>query len=147
VIEVSNTKQKDASLTESIYFELEEVTLEGWVDEDGGPVTSVATVPTEQPVAVEKIDTTFRRHRNMIEEAWKSVSGEIVDGLPYISESNFRDFLIKSKGKASKTATNMCREKGKLIHYLLDKKFIELHSDGWKIIDDGSVLSLTNGPI
>jgi hypothetical protein len=145
LIEVKNTKQKDAPITDPVYFELEQVRMKGWVDDENNPVTSAVPIAADPEPEVEKVDNTTKKHRDMIEKAWRESSGETIDDCPYISRSALKGFLIKFENMTEKTAGNNLSpgDTKKLIGYLLNKNMIEKHADGFKIIDDESVFSLT----
>jgi hypothetical protein len=135
VIEIKQTKQKDAQLQESKYMEFQQVTLEGWQDEDGEPVTSCVVVKAEKPVKVKS--KPVEKEVCTLRDAWLASGGEVVDDdMPFITRSALKEFLMKDGDKTEKRVYNIISPKGDLIGKLTEHSVIVATETGWKVIDD-----------
>jgi hypothetical protein len=142
-IQIAQLKAKDSELAQPVYVELKQVTIPGWVDEDGEPVTSAVLEPVEAPVAAQK-DTKLGEHRKMFENAWWASGAEERNGAPYVSRSALLDYLRTHWGYTEKTAQIYVRpsSKGKLIHDLLVAEIIAAFEHGWIVSDDTQASSM-----
>jgi hypothetical protein len=146
-IELVQRKSKDAELAKPVYLGLRGVTIDGWMDEDGEPVTSAVLVAENAPVKPQK-DDKLSGHRKMLEAAWWSCGAEMRGDAPYLARSKLRDKLI-ADGLKPKNVGNMISpgDPNKLIGHLMSCQIIAAHEQGWLIIDDGvaSALVLARG--
>ena len=136
-------KSKDAEIAESIYMDLEQVTIPGWYDEDNVPVTSAVPIQSTAPATPAKKDSKIEGHRKMWENAWWASGAEVVDGLPYLSRSALKDKLAQD-GNAERTVRNMINPSynDKLIGALLQAGMVKNADHGWFMVDEVQVSSM-----
>jgi phage/plasmid primase-like uncharacterized protein len=136
-------KSKDAEIAESIYMDLEQVTIPGWYDEDNQAVTSAVPIQVTAPAAPVKKDSKIDGHRKMWENAWWASGAEVVDGLPYLSRSALKDKLAQD-GNAERTVRNMINPSynDKLIGALLQAGMVKNTDHGWFMVDEVQVSSM-----
>ena len=138
-------KSKDAELANTVFLELQQVTITGWYDEDNQPVTSAVVVQAKAPPEPKKGGSKLDEHRKMFENAWWACGAEERDGLPYLSRSGLKDKLLQD-GNAERTVRNMVNPSyaDKLIGALLNAEIIDASEHGWTVIDEvqGSAMVL-----
>jgi phage/plasmid primase-like uncharacterized protein len=93
VIQIVQRKSKDAELSEPVYVELQSVSIPGWVDEDGEPVSSAVVI--EGAPAEEKKESKHEKHIQMLKAAWQHAGSEDREGAPYITRSGFKSYLLE----------------------------------------------------
>ena len=136
-IQIVQRKSKDAELAEPVWAELTSVTIPGWVDEDGQPVTSAVVSLTEAPVAAKKenkVDTL----RKQFEAAWWASGVQMSDGQPYVSREGLLSYLVDHLGVKKVTAENKLRpgSSNMLIGSLLTAEIIAPKEEGWIVINE-----------
>jgi hypothetical protein len=136
-------KSKDAEMAETIYLDLQQVTIPGWYDEDNQPVTSAITTQAEAPAAPTKKDSKIDGHRKTWENAWWASGAEVRDDLPYLSRSALKDKLTQD-GNAERTVRNMINPSynDKLIGALLQSDMIQNTEHGWVMVDEVNASSM-----
>jgi phage/plasmid primase-like uncharacterized protein len=129
-------KSKDAELAPSINVELQQVTIPGWFDEDGAPVTSAVLMPSTM-VATVKTDSRLATHRKTIENAWWASGTPERRGHPYIERGALMEYLVHKMGISEASARVYVRPSadGKLIAALLVAQVIEVDDGGWIVSD------------
>lgn len=129
-------KSKDAELAQPVHVELHQVTIPGWTDEDGQPVTSAVVVQTQPPQAPKK-ESKLDGHRKTFENAWWATGAEEREGLPYISRSALKDKLT-ADGRKPRTIENdlSAAYPDKLIGALVLSEIISPLEHGWVVCDD-----------
>lgn len=129
-------KSKDAELAQPVHVELHQVTIPGWQDEDGQPVTSAVVVQTEAPQAPKK-ESKLDTHRKTFENAWWATGAETRDGLPYVSRSALKDKLA-ADGRKPRTIENdlSAAYPDKLIGSLITSEIISPLEHGWIVCDE-----------
>lgn len=134
-MEIVQRKSKDAELAQTVYTSLQQVTLPGWLDEDGQPVTSAVIVKAEPVAKNEKTASPIDEHRKLFEAAWWDSGAEVRDGVPYLTRSALKDKL-EDEGFAYRTVQNMCNPaySKKLIGALLQSETISTFEHGWKMM-------------
>jgi len=95
LVEITNTKMKDARLSEPIYGRLDEVDL-GWIDEDGNAMTSAVFALTDERPAEAKREKAIDKHIRLFGNAWIASGGELLNARPYVSKSFLLDYLIQN---------------------------------------------------
>ena len=135
-------KSKDAELAQPVHVELQQVTIPGWHDEDGQPVTSAVVIEANAPVAVKK-EGKLDGHRKTWENAWWASGAEEREGLPYLSRSALKDKLL-ADGNAERTVRNMVNPSygDKLIGALIQSEMIEATEHGWIMIDESQASAM-----
>ena len=135
-MQIVQRKSKDAELAETIYVELQQVAIPGWLDEDGQQVTSAVIVQAQTPAPAKK-DSKINGHRKTFENAWWASGAEIRDGLPYVSRSALRDKL-SADGRKPRTIENdlSVAYSDKLIGALILAEIISPFEHGWIVVDD-----------
>lgn len=135
-IQIIQRKSKDAELATTVYVDLLQVGIDGWLDEDGNTVTSAVVVQSEAPPEAAKKPSKLDGFRKMFENGWWSSGAEEFDGKPYVSRSGLREKLLRD-GNAERTVRNMLNPSyaDKLIGYLTQAGVIEAVNHGWMMID------------
>jgi len=135
-MQIVQRKSKDAELAETVFVELQQVTIPAWYDEDNQPVTSAVIVQAQTPIATKK-DSKIDSHRKAFENAWWGTGAEIRDGLPYISRSALKDKLA-SDGRKPRTIENdlSAAYPDKLIGALIVSEIISPLEHGWIVVDE-----------
>lgn len=129
-------KSKDAELAPSINVELKQITIPGWFDEDGVPVTSAVMVPSTMQAMV-KTDSRLATHRKTIENAWWASGTPERKGHPFIERGALMEYLVHKMGISEASARVYVRPSadGKLIAALLVAQVIEVDDGGWLVSD------------
>jgi hypothetical protein len=135
-ITIAQKKSKDAELLPPIFAKLSSVTIPGWLDEDGAPVTSAVLATADAPPVREK-EAPGAKHRKCFENAWWASDAEVLDGLPYLTRAALRQYLEKSGWKESTIDQGLkaSARPGSLIRDLIDCKYLEPKSHGWIVSD------------
>ena len=135
-LQIVQRKSKDAELAETIYVDLQQVAIPGWIDEDGQPITSAVVVQAQAPAPAKK-DSKIDGHRKTFENAWWACGAEIRDGLPYVSRSALRDKL-SADGRKPRTIENdlSVAYPDKLIGALILAEIISPFEHGWIVVDE-----------
>lgn len=139
-MEIIQRKSKDAEMAKTVYVDLESVAIPGWFDEDGEAVSSAVVVKGEVPETKQKNSGELFAD---FEKAWWSSGAEDRGGAPYLTKSVMRDYAVehglqafpKSKEKGSRR--NLIDGKAPYITKLIDAGLIEVHENGWIVIDPG----------
>jgi hypothetical protein len=136
-MQVVQRKSKDAELAPTINVELHQVTIPGWFDEDGQPVTSAVIVQSQHQESTPKTDNKLATHRRTIENAWWASGTPEKSGKPYIERGALLDYLVNKMGVIESTALVYLRPSnhGKLICELLVSQVIEATDGGWIVVD------------
>ena len=147
-IEIVQRKSKDAELPESIFVELQQVELDGWIDEDGEQITSAVIVRgmdgEDGPKKPKKQRDNEQKAMKFFETAWES-SGQEKDSQdrPIVSASSMRRHLMEVENLTEKSATKKtsASEKSSYVYQLLQSGLIVNvgtdRSRVWAIKDDG----------
>jgi putative DNA primase/helicase len=141
-IEIVQRKSKDAEMAAPVYVDLESVAIPGWMDEDGEAVTSAVVVKGEAPEGKSKGDSLGFAS---FERAWFATGAEDRGGAPYLTKSAFFDWALINGLKNKEYTKDSLRAqipadktKGKYIEPLIEAKLIEVHENGWLVIDLGT---------
>ena len=107
-IKVTQTKSKDAEVPKPLCFDKVQVTVPGWYDDDGDPVTSVVLVPA---VAVKAEGETKRgkaaqRGMDAYEQAARTKGHLVGDMFGGVDLEDWRD-AFEALGEAGETADSM----------------------------------------
>jgi phage/plasmid primase-like uncharacterized protein len=142
-MEIVQRKSKDAEIAQSVHVELQQVTIPGWIDEDGQPVTSAIVIEAAAPVVAKK-DSKIDIHRKTFEGAWWATGAEERDGMPYVSRSAMVDYLVTKMGIGEKSAMQYIKPSavGKLIADLLIAGMIESFDHGWAMVDESQASAM-----
>lgn len=133
-LQIVQRKLKDAELSQPLHADLQPVTLHGWHDEDGLPVTSAVIVPANAPTEPRQ-DSKLDAHRKTFENAWWASGAEERDGKPYLSRSALLDYLTEKLGISEPSARQYVKPSvpGKLISDLLVAEIITSMEHGWVV--------------
>jgi len=141
-MEIIQRKSKDAEMAHTVYVELESVAIPNWFDEDGEQVTSAVVVKGEAPEGKSKGDSLGF---SSFERAWFATGAEDRGGAPYLTKSAFFDWALINGLKNKEYTKDSLRAqipadktKGKYIEPLIEAKLIEVHENGWLVIDPGT---------
>ncbi len=147
-IQIVQRKSKDAELAEPVWAELTSVTIPGWVDEDGQPVTSAVVSLTEAPAAPKK-ESKVETLRKQFEAAWWASGAEDRNGMPYLTRAALRAKLLED-GCTEATADKKLKPgyPDQLIGALLVAEIISPFGNGWVVSNDiqGSAMMMSRGP-
>jgi phage/plasmid primase-like uncharacterized protein len=148
-ITIAQKKSKDAEMLPPIFGQLASVTIPGWMDEDGAPVTSAVLAAADAPPVREK-ESPGAKHRKAWENAWWSSGAEVLDGDPYLTRSALRQYLEADGWKASTIDQGLkpSARPGSMVRDLIDCKFLAPKAHGWIVADPvrASGLVLGKGP-
>jgi len=145
-MQIVQRKSKDAELSQDVYAYIESVEIEGWLDEDQEQVTSaVLSITEDKPKEATKKDSKLDSHKKIFERAWWSSGAENRNGMPYLSRSGFKSFLVEMGYKDGTVKNHMkpSYENGYL-YSLLNAEVIKDFEHGWVVLDAvwGSALNL-----
>ena len=142
-MQIVQRKSKDAEMAETIYVELQQVAIPGWMDEDNQQVTSAVIVQAQAPTSAKK-DSKIENHRKTFENAWWSSGAEERNGLPYLSRSAMMDYCIQKLAVSEASAKQYIKPSvpGKPIADLLMSQIIEVFEHGWIIIDEAQASAM-----
>jgi len=118
------------------------VAIPGWFDEDGEAVTSAVVVKGEVPESKQKDKSLGFAD---FEKAWWSSGAEERGGAPYVTTSWMRQYAkengikgSQAKGRSRYALIGSKEEPGSYIAKLINAKLIEVHENGWIVIDAGT---------
>ena len=74
-MQIVQRKSKDAELAETVFVELQQVTIPGWYDEDNQPVTSAVIIQAQAPKLIKK-ESKFSSEIRVLENAWWATKAE-----------------------------------------------------------------------
>jgi len=141
-IEIVQRKSKDAEMAMPVYVDLESVAIPGWLDEDGEAVSSAVVIKGEVPETKKKNDS---KGFSSFERAWIATGAEERGGAPYLTRSAFFDWAkVHGLGSDNKKYSRLLnyiasdRSEGNYIKPLIEAKLIEVHENGWIVIDPGT---------
>lgn len=138
-MQIVQRKSKDAEMAKTMYVELLQVAIPGWLDEDGQQVTSAIISLAQQPESSsQKKDSKIESHRKTYENAWWHSGAEERNGMPYLSRSAMIDYLVQKLNVSESSAKQYIKPSapGKLISDLLTAEIIEAFEHGWVVIDE-----------
>lgn len=143
-MQIVQRKSKDAELAQPIYVELQQVTIPGWYDEDGQPVTSAVVVQAEAVGAASRKESKIESHRKIFENAWWASGCEERDGRPYLSRSALIAYLTEKLGLSEASARQYIKPSipGKPIADLLMAEIIEPFEHGWIVVNETQASSM-----
>lgn len=136
-ITIAQKKSKDAEMLPPMFGKLASVTIPGWLDEDGAPVTSAVLAAADAPPVREK-ESPGAKHRKTFENAWWGSGAEVLDGDPYLTRSALRQYLSVTNGWADSTIDQNLKPSsppGKFLRDLLDCQYLTAKAHGWVVSD------------
>lgn len=123
-ITVANTKQKDGEMQLPKFLDLQQVPINGWIDEDGEQVFSAVIVKGE-PLP-DKKDSKIVEKLATLRKVWDANGSQLLEnGAPFVTRDQVVDYLIEV-GKTERAATHqvsLSKENG-LIHDLIKENLI-----------------------
>ena len=136
-IQIVQRKSKDAEEAKPIYAVLKLVQINGWVDEDGEPVSSAVITQTDAPPEREKTSKEshfMRTFRN----AWDDSGQEVLDEMPYLTRSALVSWLSTFGGMKTATAEKHVKPGSGdcLVGSLMNAKMIVWRENGYVVIAD-----------
>lgn len=133
------TKQRELpGKGDVLYFKLEIVEM--GITKFGKPATTCVAVPDQdaqdQQPSNKKPPKQIEAMR-VLERAWWDSACEERNGIPYVSRSAVRKFLVTNEGKAERTAENLTDKSrpNSLVFDLLQAGSIEAFEHGWLMVD------------
>ena len=134
-MQIVQRKSKDSEIAESVYAEIQQVAIPGWLDEDDLPVTSAVVVSVDAPQEVKK-DSKLSVNMKVFENGWWSAGAEVRDGKPYLSRSGLVEKL-QADGVSETLISRKLRpgSEDQLIGSLLMGNVISAYENGW-LVDD-----------
>jgi phage/plasmid primase-like uncharacterized protein len=148
-IQIVQRKSKDAEEAAPIYARLQAVAINGWIDEDGEPVSSAVLVAADAPPERQK-ESKLDTWRKLFEAAWFDSGAEIVDGKPFVSRSALIDH-IKIKLKLTEASARQYTKPSvsdKLIGALIVAEMVAVTDTGFVVIcpkTAGLMVMIKNG--
>lgn len=134
-MQIVQRKIKDGPETPPVSAELRSVAINGWLDEDGEPVTSALVVVVDTPSERVK-ESALDKHRRLFENAWWDAGAEDRRGVPYVSRSAFMSYLLTSgmaKSEASAKQAAKPSDTNRPIGALTLAGLIEPFEHGWRV--------------
>ncbi len=112
------------------------MTINGWIDEDGDPVTSAVLRKTDAPVENRK-ETSLSKHQKTWESAWWHSGANLKEGVPFLSRKDMITFFVEQRGLSDSSAKNYIKpsQENKPICELLNGGVIGVSDDGWIMLD------------
>jgi len=145
-IEIVQRKSKDAEMAAPVYVDLESVAIPGWFDEDGEAVSSAVVVKGQVPETKSKGESLGF---SSFERAWFATGAEDRGGAPYLTRSALYEWALVNGLKNKKYTKDSLRaqipadgNKGKYIGPLIEEKLIEVHENGWIVIEPGQAAGM-----
>jgi hypothetical protein len=137
-IQIDQRKAKDSEQAEPLWCRLESVSIPGWLDEDGEPVTSAVMVEVDAPPDKDKGDSKLAQHQKLFEAAWWGSGAEDREGRPYLSKSAMIEYLVNIKGIKRPSAAHYVKpsQENRVIGYLMTGEVISAYEHGWIVLDD-----------
>jgi phage/plasmid primase-like uncharacterized protein len=134
-IQIVQRKSKDAEEAQPIYANLQSVAINGWLDEDGEPVTSAVLVTADAPPERKK-ESKLDTWRKMFESAWYDSGAEIANGQPFVSRSALLDYLKTTLDLSEAYAQQYLKPSvtDKLIGALIVAEMVERNGAGFAVI-------------
>ncbi len=141
VISLKCRKAKDGPEMEPVHFELQDVSIDGWLDEDGNDVSSAIIAPSDEPKAL-KADQKTSKFVQWFEDVWNSSGCALRGDAPYVERSTMKEYLQVTNGFAERTAKNHVNpsRQGDTISWLIEKDMIAPKDKGWIMIDSATAL-------
>lgn len=137
-MQIVQRKSKDAEQAQTVYGELSQVEIPGWVDEDGDPVTTAVFSQTDAPSDKpdNKKESKLAANIKLINRAWWKSGGEVDDqGRPYITRSVLREMLTEDGWGESKIKINMLpSQPERLIGSLINGEILCNYEHGFSVI-------------
>lgn len=142
-MQIVQRKSKDAELVAPVYARLKSVGIPGWFDEDGDPVTSAILEQSQDEPSTSQAnrkESKLASHIKTFTNAWWASGTEERDGIPYLSRSALREFLIKKMGRSESTADTYLKpsREGGMIHDLIQANILDHHEHGFIVVDGGT---------
>ena len=121
-------KSKDAELAKNVYVNLKSIEINGWVDEDGEPVTSAVIVPSDEPVIKYKLNKGQLSLKAAYETAANSKIG-IVENNKFIGieEEKLREYFNEMDG--IKNLKNKRSEWQRVVEKSIQDKILDIKND------------------
>ena len=146
-IRVIDRKTKEGKDSNDKYLDLTEVTIDGWLDEDGEPVSSAVVSEGVAPSQQQRDAKQLERVNDMI-QAWLNSGAEDIDGLPYITKSAWKDYLKSINPEIREGTLNQrfkASDSTSMISKMIAEGLVQEHQAGYQIIDGetSSVMMLT----
>lgn len=141
VISLKCRKAKDGPEMEPLHFELQDVSIDGWLDEDGNDVSSAIIAPSDEPKAL-KGDQKTSKFVQWFVDVWNSSGCALRGDAPYVERSTMKEYLQVTNGFAERTAKNHVNpsRQGDMISWLIEKDMIAPKDKGWIMIDSATAL-------
>jgi len=135
---LTQEKIKDAEKLEPVYFKLESIPINGWIDEDGQQVTSAIVMPIDKPTD-EKESKKAIADAERIEGMWHFSGCEERDGSPFLTFSAMKRYLIEQELLSEPGAKTQLAKAGERESFLKRALRIGLLfdcGDGYKVVNE-----------
>jgi putative DNA primase/helicase len=134
---VEQRKMKDADHAQPIIGALAPVELAGWVDDEGAPVSSVVFAGAPGVAAPKEPKPNPKGLAEAIRiwtRAWWHSGQELVDGMPYVSESAFKE-LLRADGYTEAQIKKTCapEKTDSVLARLINGEIVSLAGNGWRM--------------
>jgi putative DNA primase/helicase len=144
---VEQRKMKDADHAAPIVGSLAPVELDGWLDDDGAPVSSVvfagAPGAAPQPKKSKTDSKGLAEAVRYFTRAWWASQCEILDGMPYVSDSALKQ-LLRTDGLTEPQIKKLCAldKSDSVLARLTNGEIVTLAPNGWKMTSETSASQL-----
>lgn len=148
VIKLVNRKMKDGPDGATEHFELTNTVINGWLDEDGEPVSSAILVKVDEPKEKPKKESKNTEYGRLFERAFFFAGQELREDLPYVSKSALSAFMSQNLAWSERQIKNKIdpsREDGMILP-LINAGFIRPYEHGW-VISDPIVVGISKLPL
>lgn len=148
-MEIHQRKSKDAELAQPLYARLQQVSINGWLDEDNNPVNSAILIQDEKPAETKK-ESPYNHWRKVFEKAWWDNGAELINDKPYLTRSALLDYMIGQLEMSEKTAQKLLKPSVKegMIFSLVPAGYMKPHEHGWvvdNLVDAQALVSAKEG--
>jgi hypothetical protein len=134
-IEIQAVKMKDSEQPEKKFVELESVSINGWLDEDGEAVTSAIPVPSTKPE--ERRNNKILEDITGLENAWDFSGKQANSGMPYITKSAWMDYLVTEEDVTEASAKQAMKiGVNRIANRLVESAIIKEYEMGFVVVDD-----------
>jgi hypothetical protein len=142
---ITMRKAKDTTLAEPLHMKLTQVTVPGWFDDEGEPVTTAIPFITEGAAEEEgervngrpgNRESKYAEFIKVMERGWYCSDATYIDGQPYIDRAKLKQMMIDDGRKESTASNDLVPSQGnRLIGFLINSEAIKATDGGWLMCD------------
>ena len=142
---ITMRKAKDTTLAEPLHMKLIQVTVPGWFDDEGEPVTTAIPYITEGAAEEEgervngrpgNRESKYAEFIKVMERGWYCSDAIYKEELPYIDRAKLKQMMIDDGRKESTASNDLVPSQGnRLIGFLINSEAIKATDGGWLMCD------------